>query len=85
MLYQPYSSTESICHHVSNCVCIHTEEIFSKLLQSGGTNRPGWSRNRKKKHIAAYHIAINEVVCSEYGINPSMSTRISKAQYSKLE
>ena len=30
-----------------------------------------------------YHIATNEVVSSEFGINPANNTRISKAQYSK--
>lgn len=31
-----------------------------------------------------YHIAISEVVTSEFGIRPATNTRISKAQYSKL-
>lgn len=31
-----------------------------------------------------YHIAINEVLSSEFGIRPASKTRISKAQYSKL-
>lgn len=38
---------------------------------------------RKQKRVG-YHIAISEVVISEFGINPAKNTRISKAQNSKL-
>lgn len=34
--------------------------------------------------MKVYHIEVNEVVISEFGINPAKITRISKAQYSKL-
>ena len=38
-----------------------------------------------KKMSEAYHIAIIVVVSSAFGINPAKNTRISNAQYSKLE
>lgn len=37
-----------------------------------------------KMQYNTYHIAIREVVISEFGINPANKTRISKAQYSRL-
>lgn len=43
------------------------------------------SNEMKLMHYSnTYHIAMRDVVISEFGINPANKTRISKAQYSKL-
>lgn len=59
--------------------------VFTLMSKRGGRKKAILNnqfrikyKGRTVKKIEAYHMAINEVVTSGFGINPAKNTRISK-------